>query len=559
MITTMNRIGMIIALVFYSTTVLCQPVFVESPPPGSSQVVSGVILAAGPETGHTVRTIGDFTGGAAEPEIAISLPYAESGSLFEDTVVILPGEEARRGYINLSNPLASGSIHIQGPAGSGFGMSVAPIGDFNRDGFADFAVGAPFAGDGGRIYIIKGDPFIPSRLDVSNPDRDDRILLRIDGAPGELLGFDLGKGGDFNGDGYGDLVIPDPYAFREIDGQPILGAAHIVLASPGLIGGMIPFPDEDSNHMVTLIPPPVPDDDDADIVLDFGALIESIGDFTGNGFDDVAVFGGFSTGSPGSALIHIFQGGHFTPGVYRIDEAPFPRIDIEVSLFSHTLMHRIDAIVGGDLNRNGRNELILGFSRGNALGDSRFLGTVVVIPSPSEPVSTIRVDASQGDGVLALNHWKTNSLFGSSIRSSKGALAIGAVNLSAPQLPSTAQGAVYVMRPSTLNSWGLEANPAASARSIYYGASGMEPFEFDFDFLHDMSGDGAPEIFIANGGDESQPDRIGWILRSQPIPGDLTGDGRRDIRDLFLLTESWRDARFGPESLLMLKHALRLY
>uniref|UniRef100_A0A8C9S5I8 Integrin, alpha 2b n=1 Tax=Scleropages formosus TaxID=113540 RepID=A0A8C9S5I8_SCLFO len=37
-----------------------------------------------------------------------------------------------------------------------FGSAIAPLGDIDQDGFNDVAVGAPFSGDGGRVFVFRG-------------------------------------------------------------------------------------------------------------------------------------------------------------------------------------------------------------------------------------------------------------------------------------------------------------------------------------------------------------------------------------------------------------------
>ncbi|XP_042317031.1 integrin alpha-6 isoform X3 [Sceloporus undulatus] len=47
-------------------------------------------------------------------------------------------------------------VRLNGPANSMFGIAVENIGDVNQDGFPDIAVGAPYDGDFGKVYIYHG-------------------------------------------------------------------------------------------------------------------------------------------------------------------------------------------------------------------------------------------------------------------------------------------------------------------------------------------------------------------------------------------------------------------
>uniref|UniRef100_A0A8D2LY71 Integrin subunit alpha 6 n=1 Tax=Varanus komodoensis TaxID=61221 RepID=A0A8D2LY71_VARKO len=47
-------------------------------------------------------------------------------------------------------------VRLTGPANSMFGIAIENIGDVNQDGFQDIAVGAPYDGDFGKVYIYHG-------------------------------------------------------------------------------------------------------------------------------------------------------------------------------------------------------------------------------------------------------------------------------------------------------------------------------------------------------------------------------------------------------------------
>ncbi|KAI8490708.1 neuregulin binding [Branchiostoma belcheri] len=86
---------------------------------------------------------------------------------------------------------------------SHFGLAVTNAGDLNKDGFQDIAVGAPYEGEGGVVYIIQG----------SGNGLSTEHIQRIDGSslPGDLglttFGFSLSGGLDVDGNSYPDLLV----------------------------------------------------------------------------------------------------------------------------------------------------------------------------------------------------------------------------------------------------------------------------------------------------------------------------------------------------------------
>ncbi|XP_042205958.1 integrin alpha-PS2-like, partial [Homarus americanus] len=87
---------------------------------------------------------------------------------------------------------------------SHFGLSVACLGDINRDGYDDLAVGAPRDGPSGRggVYIFLGSPKgldkKPSQVLLSESLAQDSV---------NTFGWSLVAGEDLDGNEYPDLVV----------------------------------------------------------------------------------------------------------------------------------------------------------------------------------------------------------------------------------------------------------------------------------------------------------------------------------------------------------------
>ncbi len=91
--------------------------------------------------------------------------------------------------------------------GSRFGEQVGGIGDWDGDGWLDFAVAAPRAPGGdvppGRLYLFRGGPEA-----LANPIAAAGALVRVEGPhPDAMLGDAFVGAGDLDGDGRDDVVV----------------------------------------------------------------------------------------------------------------------------------------------------------------------------------------------------------------------------------------------------------------------------------------------------------------------------------------------------------------
>ncbi|WGM40407.1 hypothetical protein [Caulobacter sp. NIBR1757] len=165
------------------------------------------------------------------------------------------------------------------PTGSDrfFGQEVAGIGDINGDGLDDFAITSlqsSFGGNvAGSVYVIFGSASGPSGA-LSTTALDGTNGFRIDGEDSDRIGVNLGSAGDFNNDGFGDLLIGAPLAGAN-------GGAYIIFGHGGAFAPVLSTADLDGQNGLMI--------QGAPSTIRLGAGATAVGDVNGDGIDDIAL------------------------------------------------------------------------------------------------------------------------------------------------------------------------------------------------------------------------------------------------------------------------------
>jgi hypothetical protein len=297
--------------------------------------------AGGDEFGWSVAFAGLFNADAFDDVIVGA--YVNAGGGGAGKAFIYHGGAA---------PDVVADLTLTGAAGNdNFGYSVASAGDFNADGFADVIVGAlnndTGGANAGRAQIFHGGPGADAVADRTFPGH----------VADERFGSSVAGAGDVNGDGFADVVVG---AVLNDAGGIDAGRAYAYFGGPG-----------------------------ADLVEDrtftgsvaggrFGHAVAGAGDANGDGHRDVLVGALFTSGNNGRA--DLFFGGPSGDNV--VDR-----------FFDGTAGERLGAAVGGggDVNGDGRADLVLGADRNAANGLDAGAAYLVRTTSPLPVASPLPI------------------------------------------------------------------------------------------------------------------------------------------------------------------------
>jgi hypothetical protein len=247
-------------------------------------------------------------------------------------------------------------------AGGGIGRDIT-LGDFDGDGNSDIAIAAmrassPDVAGSGQVFIKYGgsgeDGFTGFRWEMDDMDAD-FSGVRPDSGLGQIVDGE----GDFNDDGYADLLISAYLADREA------GSTWVVFGGVDRWDGSLTTDDMDVRY-------------DGETGFDrSGHGAAFVGDLTADGVDDVAVgaFGADGQGLNDPGMVYLLAGGG-GGGAFDLEQVADARWI--GALEKEQVGHRI--IAAGDATGDDRDDFLVGAYRSGVSGDDA--GAVYLVPGP---------------------------------------------------------------------------------------------------------------------------------------------------------------------------------
>jgi hypothetical protein len=290
---------------------------------------------------------GDFNGDGVA-DLAIGMPDQTVNSAAGAGQVKIVYGTIRQGTLltgltpNKSQLLSESSLGRSSQANDGFGTALA-VGDFNRDGILDLAIGSPGTSGTGAVFIVYG-----SRSGLRSTAAQVWTETSINRAPtaGDHFGSALAAG-DFDNNHWTDLAVGIPN--KSAASNANAGAVAIIYGRTGhlrVIGNQLWDQSKLSAGSVAA----------GDL---FGSALAA-GDFNADGFRDLAVGapGQTVSGNAGAGAVNVIYG-HF--GGLNAANNQLWTVDGTHIQGSHNINAQFGfALAAGDFNDDSRTDLAIG-------------------------------------------------------------------------------------------------------------------------------------------------------------------------------------------------------
>ncbi len=322
--------------------------------------------------GSSVAGLGDVNGDGVDDVLVGQQDGGAPGLPSAGRAFVIFGRAGLGSSGSLSTPAfspADGAIIIGGVRTDTLGRVASSAGDVNGDGFADILLGSEIAGSSngtglGRAWVVFGRADLSAGGPISTASLNGANGFTVVTTGGQSLATSVASAGDFNADGFHDIIVSDVDANGFFNGEAYLIYGGSSVGSAGTIS------------VDTL--------NGADGFVmrgiggaDTGNSVGGLGDLNADGFDDVIIGARLRSSSTGT--MYVVYGGDNVAGAGLLELASINGsngfLSIPPDLFDELGLSVAGA---GDVNGDSLSDLIVSAPGGDPFGRSSAGETYVI-------------------------------------------------------------------------------------------------------------------------------------------------------------------------------------